>query len=269
MLGGGERLKTLDLFRLDGKVAVVTGGARALGFEHSKALAEAGADVAICDLLEDEGAKAAAAIAESTGRRTYFGRVDVTRPEQIDEFVANVSAQLGPIDILVNNAARPSEGVALETVEDDLWRNIIDTNLSSLFYFGSRVARQMIDRGKGGSIINVASVNANAISNIFPRHNVTYCVAKAGIAHLTRGMASEWAQYNIRVNTLAPGHFLTPQTSTSAQNPEIKERIITHTPMKRYGNPDELRGAIVYLASDASTFMTGSMLVVDGGYLVY
>lgn len=262
-------MKTLDMFRLDGLVAVVTGGARALGYQHALALAEAGANVAICDVLEEEGKVAAEEIAKSTGRRTLFGRADVTAPDQIDSFIADVTAELGPIDILVNNAARPSEGIALETVDDDLWRQIIDIDLSSVFYFGSRVARQMIERGAGGRIINIASINATVISNIVPRHNVTYCVAKAGVVQLTKGMAAEWAQYGIRVNALAPGHIQTAQTQASAQVPEIRERIINHTPMKRYGHLEELKGAIVYLASDASSFMTGGVLVVDGGYTVW
>jgi NAD(P)-dependent dehydrogenase (short-subunit alcohol dehydrogenase family) len=262
-------LKTPDVFRLDGLVAVVTGGARALGYQHALALAEAGADVAICDLLEEEGRQAAKEIADSTGRRTFFGRVDVTAPADIDRFIVDVAAELGPIDILVNNAARPSEGIALDTVDDDLWRQIIDINLSSVFYVGSRVARQMIARGAGGRIINIASINSFVISNIVPRHNVTYCVTKAGVVQLTKGMAAEWAQYGIRVNALAPGHIHTAQTSASAQNPEIRERIINHTPMRRYGDLDELKGAIVYLASDASSFMTGGVLTVDGGYTVW
>jgi NAD(P)-dependent dehydrogenase (short-subunit alcohol dehydrogenase family) len=262
-------MKTLDLFSLNGAVAIVTGGARGLGRQHALALAEAGADVAICDLLEDEGRTTAAALAAETGRRTFFGRADVTAPGQIDAFIDEAAAVLGPADILVNNAARPSEGCPLEEVSDDLWRTLLDTNLSSMFYFGKRVAKQMIARKAAGRIINIASINAIVISNIAPRHNVAYCVAKAGIAQLTKGMAAEWAPYGIRVNAIAPGYVHTDQTRASASIPEVLQRNIAATPMKRYARLDELKGTIVYLASDASSFMTGSLVTVDGGYTIW
>ena len=258
----------LDLFKLTNRVAVVTGGARGLGRQHALALAEAGASVALCDLLTEEGECVRREL-EAMGWRPYFARVDVTKAEQIDGFVRDVEAALGPIDILVNNAARPSEGIALETVSDDLWREMIEINLSSMFYVGKRVATGMIARGSGGVIINLASINASVIGNILPRHNVCYSVTKAGIAQLTKGMAADWAPYGIRVNAVAPGTILTAQTAASASNPEIKARIIANTPMKRYGEIDELKGTIVYLASDASSFMTGSIIYIDGGYTIW
>ena len=261
-------MPVLDLFRLDGQTAIVTGGAQNLGRQHSLALAEAGADVALCDLAEEAG-HATQAELEALGRRALFSQTDVTKPEQIDAFIESVIRRFGKIDILVNNAAMPSEGTALEEVSDDTWRKIIDTNLSSLFYFGKRVAQHMIQRGQGGRIINISSMNWMVIGNISPRHNVTYCVAKAGIAHLTRGMASEWAQYDIRVNALAPGFIHTQQTAASAKVPEILERNLANTPMKRYGRIDELKGAIVFLASEASSFATGTVLNVDGGYTIW
>jgi len=260
-------VKSLDLFKLGGKVAIVTGGARGLGREHAFALAEAGAEVAICDLLVDEGEKTRAELA-ALGNKALFSRVDVTSAPSIESFVALVEKTFGRIDVLVNNAARPSEGIPLEEVEDDTWREIIDTNLSSLFYFGKRVALRMKESG-GGSIINIGAINSFVISNIAPRHNVTYCVAKAGVHQLTRGMAAEWASWNIRVNTLAPGYILTEQTAASAKNPEIYKRNVNGTPMGRYGRLDELKGAIVFMASEASSFMTGSAVTVDGGYTVW
>jgi NAD(P)-dependent dehydrogenase (short-subunit alcohol dehydrogenase family) len=262
-------MRTLDLFSLKGAVALVTGGARGLGYQHALALAEAGADVAICDLLEEEGRQAAVELAAATGRKTFFGKADVTAPAQIDGFLADASAALGPVDILVNNAARPSEGCPLDEVGDDLWRAILDTNLSSMFYFGKRVAKQMMARKAPGRIINIASINAIVISNIAPRHNVTYCVAKAAVAQLTKGMAAEWAPCGIRVNAIAPGYIHTDQTRASASIPEILQRNLANTPMKRYGRLDELKGTIVYLASEASSFMTGSLVTLDGGYTIW
>jgi NAD(P)-dependent dehydrogenase (short-subunit alcohol dehydrogenase family) len=259
-------MKVLEKFRLDGQVAIVTGGAQNLGRQHALALAEAGADVAICDLADDKGTVAEI---EALGRRALFSRVDVTQAIQIQGFIDSVLERLGKIDILVNNAAIPSEGIALHDVGDDQWQKIIDTNLSSLFYVGKRVAHHMIKRGQGGKIINIASINSSVIGNISPRHNVTYCVAKSGVAHLTRGMASEWSEFNIRVNAIAPGFILTQQTAASAKIKEIYERNLANTPMKRYGNIDELKGAIVFLASEASSFATGSVIYVDGGYTIW
>ena len=267
-------MSVLDLFNLTGQVAIVTGGARGLGRQMALALAEAGADVAICDLLEEDGQRTAAELA-ALGRRSLFGKVDVTRVDEIETFVGQVVERLGKIDILVNNAGMSSDGLALHEEPDDAWRKMIDTNLSSMFYFGKRVAQHMIERQQaderqqGGVIINLGSINSFVISNIAPRHNVPYCVAKAGVAQLTRGMAANWAPYNIRVNAIAPGTMLTAQTAASRKNPEIMERIIANTPMKRYGDEPEIKGLVVYLASSASTFMTGSVIVMDGGMLIW
>lgn len=261
-------MSVLDLFRLSGQVAIVTGGARGLGRQMALALAEAGADVAICDLREEDGREVADALA-ALGRRSFFGTVNVTHVDQIETFVNQVVERLGKIDILVNNAGIASDGLALEDEPDEAWRQMIDTNLSSMFYVGKRVARHMIERGAGGVIVNIASINSLVISNIAPRHNVPYCVAKAGVAQLTRGMAADWVAYGIRVNAIAPGTMLTAQTAASRKYPEIVERIIANTPMKRYGEEDEIKGLVVYLASPASSFMTGSLVVMDGGTTIW
>ncbi len=261
-------MKSLDLFKLDGKVAVVTGAARGLGRHIAIGLAEAGADICICDLLEEEGSKTQKEI-ESLGRKSFFQKVNVTKSNEIESFVQKVKSQFGKIDILVNNAGMESEGIAIETVEDAIWQKIIETNMSSMFYFSKAVGKEMIERGEGGCIINMSSISGLIISKIFPRHNVTYCVAKAGVAHLTRGLASEWAQYNIRVNAIAPGYMTTPNTQASRKFPEIVERLTEMTPMKRYGREDELKGIAVFLASQASSYMTGSILVIDGGNTIW
>ncbi len=261
-------MRVLDSFKLDGQVAIVTGGAQNLGRQHALALAEAGAEVAICNLAEAAGEETRKEL-EVMGRRAFFANVDVTRSDQIDAFVQAVLERFGKIDILVNNAAMPSEGIPLEEVPDDQWRRLIDTNLSSVFYFSKRVAQHMIQRGQGGRIINISSMNWTVIGNLFPRHNVAYCVAKAGVAHLTRGMASEWAAHGIRVNALAPGFIHTQQTAASASIPEILQRNLAATPMKRYGRINELKGAIVFLASEASSFATGTILTIDGGYTIW
>ncbi|HUW14787.1 MAG TPA: SDR family oxidoreductase [Anaerolineae bacterium] len=261
-------MSVLDLFSLAGQVAIVTGGARGLGRQMALALAEAGADVAICDLLQEEGQQVAGEVA-ALGRRSFFGKVDVTRSDEIEPFVGQVVERLGKVDILVNNAGMPSDGLVLDEEPDDAWRRMIDTNLSSMFYFGKRVAKHMIERGEGGVMINMASINSLVISNIAPRHNVPYCVAKAGVAQLTRGMAADWVPYGIRVNAIAPGTMLTVQTAASRKYPEIVDRIVANTPMKRYGDEEEIKGLVVYLASPASSFMTGSLVVMDGGTTIW
>jgi 2-deoxy-D-gluconate 3-dehydrogenase len=261
-------MNVMEMFNLSGRVAVVTGAGRGLGRQAALALAEAGADVAICDLLEPEGEAVAAELCD-LGRRAYFGCVDVSNLVQIDEFIEAVLEGLGKIDVLVNNAGMPSSGLSLEYESDDGWRRMIDTNLSSMFYFGKRVAKHMIERGEGGVIINIASINSLVISNITPRHNVPYCVAKTGVAGLTRGMASDWASFGIRANAIAPGYIETAQTVASRKYPEIVERIVANCPMKRYGKEEEMKGLVVYLASPASSFMTGSLVVMDGGTTIW
>ena len=169
-------MSVLAAFDLTGKVAIVTGAARGLGRQMALALAEVGADVAICDRLAEEGWQVAHELA-ALGRRSFFGQVDVTRGDEIEAFLAQVVARLGPVDILVNNAGIPSDGLPLHEEPDDAWRQMIDANLSSMFYFGKRVAQRMIERGEGGVIINLASINSFVISNIAPRYNVPYCVA--------------------------------------------------------------------------------------------
>lgn len=262
------RDKVLDLFDLSGKVAIVTGAARGLGRQEALALAEAGADVAICDLLELEGEHTKAMV-EDLGRGALFGRVDVTQSTQIVPFVDTVLERFGRIDILVNNVGTASQGRSLEEVDDETWQRMIEGNLSSMFYFGKCVAGYMIARGEGGIIVNIASIASHVITNILPRHNVPYCVAKAGVAQLTRGMASDWAPYNIRVNAIAPGYMLTAQSAKSRSYPEIVDRVIANTPLRRYGCEDEIKGTLVYLASRASSFMTGSIVVMDGGTTIW
>lgn len=240
-----------------------------MGYQHALALAECGAAVAICDLDGAGAAAAAATLSAETGRRVTGSAVDVTKAEQIESFLAATEAGLGPVTILVNNAARPSEGVALETVSDELWQSIIDINLSSCFYVGKRAAQRMIAHGKGGSIINISSINATVISNIAPRFNAAYCTAKGGLAQLTKAMAAQWAGHGIRVNALCPGYILTAQTQASASINEVYQRNLANTPMHRYGRIDELKGPIAFLASEASSFMTGSLLTIDGGYTIW
>ena len=259
-------MTVVDLFDLGDRVAIVTGAARGLGRQSALALAEAGADVAICDLLVAQGEGVAAEI-EGLGRRSLLAKVDVTRSDQVDSFVRQVIDELGRVDILVNNVGIPSQGRALEDESDTFWQHIVETNLSSVLYVARPVVQHMIERGAGGAIINMGSMSGLIINNLTPRRNVPYCATKAGVLHLTRGMASDWARHGIRVNAIAPGYMTTEQTSY--MDAELAQRLQTNTPMGRFGRADELKGTIVYLASQASSFVTGSVIVVDGGTTIW
>jgi NAD(P)-dependent dehydrogenase (short-subunit alcohol dehydrogenase family) len=256
-------VNVLKQFDLSGKVAVVTGGARGLGRQAALALAEAGADVAICGRSTD--GKPTVQEIEAMGRRSFFARVDVTKSAQIEPFVDEVSARFGKIDILVNNAGIGTRGQSLETVSDADWHEFIDGIMNSMFYMAKPVARHMMARGEGGVIINVTSINALIIANIAPRYNVPYCVAKAGAAHLTRGMATNWAPHKIRVNGIAPGFIPTEISNVLMTYPDVMARLLAGQPMGRFGQVEEIKGAILYLASDASSYMTGHIMVLDGG----
>ena len=259
-------MHVMKLFDLSGKSAIVTGAARGLGKHSALALAEAGADVAVCDVLEDQGRRTAAEI-ESVGVRSRSAVVDVTNVSAVDAFVRDTEAVFGRVDILVNNVGIPSDGRRLEEVSEEFWNTILEANLSSVFYVSRAFVRHVKERGGGGTIINMGSISGLIINNLRPRRIVPYCVSKAGVLQLTKGMASDWTEYGVRVNAIAPGHMRTAQTAYMSG--EIADRVLANTPMHRVGDEDELKGTVVYLASDASSFMTGQAIVLDGGMTIW
>jgi NAD(P)-dependent dehydrogenase (short-subunit alcohol dehydrogenase family) len=261
-------MSVLELFSLAGKTAIVTGGARGIGRQSALALAEAGANVALCDLLEEEGQKTRDQLVK-IGRRALFSKINVTHKKDIDSFVQRAVQEFGKIDILINNVGIPSEGRSLEDETDEFWDHILQTNLSSVMYVSRAVARQMIELKQGGVMINIGSISGLIINNISPRHNVPYCVTKAAVLHLTRGMAANWASYGIRANAIAPGYVLTEQTNWMESQPEVGRRLLDNTPMKRFGEVEELKGTVVYLASEASSFINGQVIIVDGGFTIW
>jgi len=259
-------MSVLDAFRLDGQTAVVTGAGRGLGEQMATGLAEAGANVAIADVDADNGAETAAAIADATGAETTAVRTDVTDEAAVEAMVDHVTDELGPVDVLVNNAGIV-ENEPAESMTADEWQRVIDVNLTGVFQCAKHVGAQLLDRGAEGSIINIASMSGH-IAN-FPQPQAGYNASKSGVAGLTRSLASEWAADGIRVNAIAPGYMRTDMVdSTLAEQPEMEETWLSDTPMGRLGRPRELKPVAVFLASAASSYMTGEVVFVDGGFTI-
>jgi len=252
-----------DVFRLDGKVAVVTGANRGMGRAFAETLAAAGADVAITGRSADRNAAAATEIAAATGRRVLAVDADVSDRASVDGMVARILDEYGRIDVLVNNAGICYHRPALE-VPDEEWRSVFDVNVYGLWLASTAVARHMTGAG-GGAIVNVGSISALIVNR--PQWQPAYNASKAAVHQLTKSLAAEWAPANIRVNALAPGYVKTEMAPVD--EPRFRRHWIEDAPMQRYATPEEIAPSVLYLASDASSFMTGSVLVVDGGYTLW
>ena len=249
-------------FSLAGKVALVTGGSRGLGRAMAQALGEAGAAVAVAARGIDAARQAAEELS-AQGIRSVAVQADITDVEQVEQLVDEVTRALGPVDVLVNNAGISAPGRALET-PDAKWDEVFATNLDGLWYCSRAVARHMKERG-AGTIVNIGSMSAMIVNQ--PRWQPSYLASKAAVHQLTKALAAEWAPYGIRVNALAPGYFLTEMSPVD--QPEYHQWCVEPAAMKRYGLPDELGPAVVFLASEASSFMTGSVVVIDGGFTLF
>ena len=255
-------MSILDRFSLKGRTALVTGAARGIGRAYAQALAEAGADVAFVD-LDGPGAQTAAQEVAALGVRTLALQTDVTDRRQVQEMVSAVVAAWGVLDIGVNNAGIARGGRAEELTEE-AWDAVLDVNLKSVFLCCQAEAQVMLPRGYG-KIINTASMSANIVNR--PQNQANYNAAKAGVVHLSRSCAAEWAARGVRVNCISPGHTITPMTQGTSQ--EMRREWVSNTPMGRLGDPADLQGAVVYLASEASDYVTGLDLIVDGGYVLW
>jgi NAD(P)-dependent dehydrogenase (short-subunit alcohol dehydrogenase family) len=255
-------MSVLDLFSMDGKVAVVTGGNRGIGRAIARALAEAGASVAIAARDEDRTAPVVAEL-ESLGRRALSVRTDITKRDELEAMVSEVTHQLGPIDALVNNAGIGFHANAL-TLADDEWRRLFATNLDGVWMASQVVGAGMVERGRG-SVINIGSISGLIINR--PQWHAPYGISKAAVHHLTRSLAAEWAQSGVRVNAIVPGYVKTEIADIDL--PEYRHYWVDEVPMQRYARPEEIAPAALYLASEASSFVTGSLIVVDGGYTLW
>ncbi len=248
----------LEKFRLDGKVAVITGAGRGIGFATADALSEAGAKVVIAD-MDGKLADAARDALLAKGRKATSILLDVTDARAVEQ----AQRALGKVDILVNNAGIAISFRPAETMDDETWRKVIDVNLNGVFYCCRSFGKAMLEQG-AGVIVNVGSMSADIVN--YPQEQANYNASKAAVHHLTRSLAAEWAARGVRVNAVAPTYIETDLTREVAKQPDIRKHWIEGTPMARMGQPSEIASAILFLASDASSLMTGSIVSVDGGY---
>jgi NAD(P)-dependent dehydrogenase (short-subunit alcohol dehydrogenase family) len=250
-----------DVFSLSGKVALVTGGSRGIGKAIAIGLAKFGADVAVTSRKLPDLEEVAKEI-KGLGRRSMAVATHVGRIEEINNLAPKVREELGRIDILVNNAGtNPSMAPAID-IDERAWDSIMNLNLKGLFFLSQAVARLMKEQG-GGKIINVASI-AGITPDILP----VYSISKAGVIMATKVMAQQWAQFNIRVNAIAPGLTKTRFSQALWGNPDIAQAVVARTPLGRVAEAEEMVGAVIFLASEASSYVTGHVLVVDGGTVI-
>lgn len=249
----------LDQFKLNGKVAIVTGAARGLGRAMAEGLAEAGADVAPVDILDTGDTQKAI---EALGRKAVGIQADLSRLDSIDSIIKSTLDQLGRIDILVNNAGIIRRAPIQEFTEKD-WDDVINVNQKTLFFLTQGAARVMIRQGEGGKVINTASMLSFQGGILVP----SYTASKSAVMGLTRLMANELAPHKINVNAIAPGYMATENTRPLREDAARNKAILDRIPAGRWGDPKDLQGICVFLASSASDYMQGYTVAVDGGWL--
>lgn len=255
----------LDKLKLDGKRAVITGAGRGIGLASAQALSEAGARVVLTDLSEELLASGRAALA-AAGYEAETFVLDVTRPKDVTETAARIEADLGPVDIVIANAGLAWDDTGAEDVDDALWLKLLDVNLNGAFWTCRAFARKMLERRRG-AMVTLGSMSG-LISNK-PQRQVHYNSAKAAVHHMTRSLAGEWAERGVRVNCVAPTYVDTAMSRDGIEDEELFPIWMENTPMRRVAEADEIASAIHFLASDAASAITGSVLVVDCGYTIW
>lgn len=249
----------LDQFKLDGKVAVVTGGSRGLGRGMAEGLAQAGADIALVDILDMSDAKASI---EALGRKCTAITADLSKKEVVATIVDQAVKALGGIDILFNNAGIIRRAPITEFTETD-WDDVMNVNIRTLFFLSQAVGKLMIKQGRGGKIVNTASMLSFQGGILVP----SYTASKSAVMGLTRLLANELGAHNINVNAIAPGYMATDNTKALREDPARNKAILDRIPAGRWGTPEDLQGAAVFLASKASDYLQGYTIAVDGGWL--
>ena len=253
-------MKPSELFDLTGRVAIVTGGGSGIGRQMATGLAEAGASLVLC-ARKPARCEEAAGVLERLGVRALGMACDVRDPDQVQHVVERTKAELGSVDILVNNAGT-SWGAPAEDHPLEGWQKVIDVNLTGVFLFTQSAGRVMIDQG-AGKIVNIASVAAFGGAPPELMNAVAYNTSKGGVVSFTRDLATKWARHGINVNAIAPGWF--PSDMNKVLLDAQPDAYLEHIPLRRFGGPDDLKGAVVFLASPASDYVTGQVVVVDGG----
>ena len=255
-------MRVQELFDLRDRVAIVTGGGKGIGFKMAEGLAEAGADIVLCSRKVENCQQAAAEISK-LGVKALARKCDVKSAGDVQGVVDDTVKEFGRVDVLVNNSGAnwgaPPEDYPLEG-----WNKVLETNLTGAFLF-SRAAGRIMIRQKSGSILNIASIMGIIGTEADAADAIAYSASKGALISFTKDLAAKWAKYNIRVNAIAPGWFPTDMTRWVLENQGAK--LNAHIPMRRFGDGDELKGAVVFLASQAASYVTGAVLPVDGGYL--
>ncbi|MCM0752315.1 3-oxoacyl-ACP reductase [Brucella pseudogrignonensis] len=255
----------LEKFRIDGKIAVVTGAARGIGLSASEALAEAGAKVVLTDMSRELLDKALAELS-AKGYSVEGELLDVTDVEGVQRVHDAVIARHGRVDILVNNAGIAISNHPAETMADHVWNKVIDVNLNGVFWCCRAFGKTMLENGSG-NIVNVGSMSGFIVNR--PQEQANYNASKAAVHHLTRSLAAEWGARGVRVNSVAPTYIDTEMNKYVYDDPEMYRHWVGGTPMNRLGRTDEVASVILFLASEASSLMTGSIVLADGGYVCW
>ncbi len=252
----------LDKYKLEGKTALVTGGGRGIGLACTRALAEAGARVVIAE-IDPAVAEAGKAELAGIGLEVDVAEMDVTRSDQVEAVAERLAGERGGVDILVNNAGIARSDTPAEETTDEHWLNVLDVNLNGTFWCCRAFGKGMLEKG-GGAIVNIGSMSGFIVNK--PQPQSFYNASKAGVHHLTKSLAAEWGARGVRVNAVAPTYIETPLTKFGMDDDRLYPVWLENTPMGRVGQPDEIASVVLFLASDAASLLTGSIVVADGGY---